>query len=400
MERGGDYSSSLFFRIWRNQCLQAVVWEKYYEFAFSTIPPLGVVKNTHRYQVFVTNQQQFDQIHRYNPAIINCYGRDAMPLDKVPHTVFQLKCIYQLGFEIPRWITHLTLKQWKGLDFIPESVTHLKLYRQYYYLHYMNLKIPASVVSLTLHSLYDIYQKPISSIIPATVRDLVLLKQPIDALKDADVPLTVKSLRLTSLLFDNQKNPQVPEFLNQRKILNGNGSVFQVHKRHCIQELLTNNVTHLFFTDRIIRLGDIPDTGKIHTLVLCDRFNSVIEYLPPTITSIQFGCSAYSNQFKLPLSSIPFPPRLKYLEFTSLEQEIYKDSLPNTITHLTFHRYYHSLENIPQSVTNLRLLECHYEFKLPPTIKNINISGVKKTLIPDTVQTAIGDYNCLSFESV
>jgi hypothetical protein len=264
---------------------------------------------------------------------------------------------------IPNSVTHLTFLEFSNQDiknFIPNSVTHLTFNCNYN----KSLKgcIPNSVTHLTLDNNYDL---DIKDCIPNSVTHLTTGKHKIHSIKDC-IPNSVTHLTLGYFFNENIKD-LIPSSVTHLTF----GCTYNRSVRNCIP----NSITH-------IRFGN--------------DFNQCIDdSIPDSVIYLSF--SVHFNQEITPISKLK---NLKYLTLGWLFNQSIKNCIPNSVTHLTFSWYFNQdiKDCIPKSVTHLILgggFFQNIEGCIPNSVthltinSNINIKGC----IPNSVtHLTFGDY--------
>ncbi|KAF2068877.1 hypothetical protein CYY_009802, partial [Polysphondylium violaceum] len=376
-----------FFKLWRNVYLKPMILE-----AFFCRSPLifdgktGTLEHMDRfkyYNILINNKEQLvPSLSKFDKAD-EIYIREKGEKDDlsklISRSIKKLRCTFTTG--IPEWISHLTLDGLKSFDYseIPPSVTNLTT--QFLYPRDI-ISFPTTIKYLTLKNLKNPHG---TCPIPPSVTYLTLNNQLFNQINQDDIPDTVKKIEFKKLVFesDSVRSYDIPSYISSR-LVNG---VFYIYSKSYNRTTIPSNTTHLFWAD--YRYIDNDDDGinippSVHTLVLGDRFNSVILSLPPTITQMIFN-----RGFIETLKFISFPPALKYLSFASLSRFLQENELPNGITHLSIgDTQYFDSNSVPQSVQFMqytfqgqarRVIHSfigHDAVQIPPQVKHLKIDIV------------------------
>ncbi|KAF2068442.1 hypothetical protein CYY_010232, partial [Polysphondylium violaceum] len=346
------------------------------------------------------------------------FGNRAQTLPPIiPKTLKKTSCGYYPTIQIPSWITHLTLFYGDGKNvkkgYLPESITYLELNtifdasgsiddddsqddesiddhndfdnddmresqlvgvlsdkansddedhddggEQLDHLddededeeqndeieaYYLTLKeaLPSKLKVLNIFNL----KFGVCNIIPPTVEILQIRDHRFKLVDKSfkNLPSTIKKIKIPKNCFQENVK-KIPSFLATR--LDGN---YQVYEKNVP---IGKKTTHLIINGPlVIKKGLIPD--NVNTIILGHYFNQPIPHLPSSITEINFGYN-----FNQDLSTVSFPPNLKYLSFgDSFDKPL--DSLPTGLKFLNFKvlnpHSAQSLVSIPDSVDHLSI---------------------------------------------
>ncbi|KAF2069807.1 hypothetical protein CYY_008876 [Polysphondylium violaceum] len=373
-----------FFKIWRNIYIKSLIMESLYDLIKSPLSlkykngKLNHLDRFPNYNLFVHDKRQlvpalllYDKADQMNIS----FKQDSNLSELVPKSIKKLKCTSGVG-EIPNWITHLDLGKWNHLcaENIPLSVTSLRLCSKFGQESNLCKVIPVSVKYLTLDRLK-------SNCIPPSITYPCLFDQPINTLDPSFIPDTIEKIEFKRFVVNKKKNSQyvIPPSVACR-LVNG---VFYVYSKEENNTTIPLNTTHLFWLDdQNINNGDLNIPSSVHTLVLGAGFKSHIISLPPTITQMEFR-----GAFRQPLNAICFPPALKFLRFTFVDDVIEQHDLPKGLTHLAIEDK-GQIKSLPLSVHHLELSANVYEgLVIPPQVQHLKVLGSTGIHIPPTIKS-------------
>ncbi|KAF2070579.1 hypothetical protein CYY_008098 [Polysphondylium violaceum] len=391
---------SSFFKIWRNIHLKQVVLEILYDLTKSPLRfdsktgTLEHIDKFKQYNIFVKDGTEL------GPALLEFDKADEITIfgeendttntnlsSFISKSIKKLRCSFTKG--IPDWITHLNLGNISLSDLrigeIPPSVTNLTILdNDQTYIG----KIPPTVRYLTLNRLLG----DLAHCIPPSVTHLYLANTAFNCINNSDIPDTVQRIEFKNLVYHKDRvEYDIPSFISSR-LVNG---VFYIYSKSKNRITIPLNTTHLFWHDNqyLDNDGDgINIPPSVHTLVLDPTFNSAILSLPPTITQMIF-----QEDFHQSLTSISFPPALKYLSFRQLYGDIQEQDLPNGLSHLSIINSC-KIKSIPQSVHHLEFDLMSLESPIPPQVKHLKFHSRSKILLPTTIKSFTSPNSNITFK--